>query len=284
MKPVFGTDITTDRRNDWKNQDELITREVGEALKAKLAGAIDLTETVEKKSDLAWYGAIAQGLFGAAAILGFFATLNYGLDHGFSGLLKNARPWPYVFAAGGIAWLALHLVSRLKKRKTVVSGEAAAADDALKGAIKQAREELGVPENAEAVDILMLDYKVKNGKPVNATPPYYLNPELHAYRQNDALVLWGGSQIWAFPLSEMKRIRTVKKTNTAMLWNKDEKPRSGRFAQYKLVVNNYGVSAKTYHILELERGGETYGIYFPCWELPVFERLTGLNAEEAQKE
>ena len=41
---------------------------------------------------------------------------------------------------------------------------------------------------------------------------------------------------------------------------------------------------KAYHILELEHGGENYGIYFPCWELPVFERLTGLNAEEASKE
>ena len=30
--------------------------------------------------------------------------------------------------------------------------------------------------------------------------------------------------------------------------------------------------------LELEHEGETWGIYFPCYELPVFEELTGLKA------
>lgn len=282
MKPVFGTDVTSDRRNDWSNSDDFITREVGSELKARIEGAVDSAVAVEKKSGLPWYGGIAQGFAGAAAIIGFFAVVNYGLDHGFSQVLKNSGPWQYVFAAGAIAWLALFLIERRKKQSTVVSGEAAAADDALESALKQARLELGVPENAEAVDVFMIDYKVKNGEPVNANPPFLINAELHAYRQNDALVLWGGKEVWEFPLCEMKRIRTVKKATTAMLWNKDEKPREGRFAQYKLAANNYGVSAKTYHILEFERGGETFGIYFPCWELPVFERLTGLNAESAE--
>lgn len=284
MKPVFGVDITTDRRNDWDNSDSFITRKVGKELEAKLDCAVDSALNVEKKSGIPWYGTILQGIVGAAALFGFIGVFDYALDHGFSEALKNSWPWLYVFVICGAGWLALTLIDRLKKKKTVASGEAAMVNEALEAALKQARAELGVPENAEAVDVFTLDYKVKNGKCVNANPPFFLNTELHAYRQNDALMLWGSNEVWAFPLSEIKRIRTVKKSNTAMLWNKDEKPGQGRFSQYKLVPNNYGVGAKTYHILVLERGGETYGIYFPCWELPVFEKLTGLNAEEATKE
>ena len=34
-----------------------------------------------------------------------------------------------------------------------------------------------------------------------------------------------------------------------------------------------------YYILEVVHNTETYGIYIPCYELPVFEELTGLRAE-----
>ena len=43
--------------------------------------------------------------------------------------------------------------------------------------------------------------------------------------------------------------------------------------------NQYGYSVKPYYILELERDGEEYGIYFPSYELPTFESLTLLHAE-----
>ena len=35
----------------------------------------------------------------------------------------------------------------------------------------------------------------------------------------------------------------------------------------------------TYHILEIEKDGEIYGLYFPCYELSAIEELTGLSAE-----
>jgi hypothetical protein len=40
---------------------------------------------------------------------------------------------------------------------------------------------------------------------------------------------------------------------------------------------------KPYHILELEKDGETYGIYFPAYELAAIESLTLLKAEEPEK-
>ena len=54
----------------------------------------------------------------------------------------------------------------------------------------------------------------------------------------------------------------------------------GEFKQYKLGVTYIGtIIVKPYHILEIERNGTLYGIYFPCYELATFEALTGLKAE-----
>ncbi|MBR3298721.1 MAG: hypothetical protein IKI64_05885 [Clostridia bacterium] len=284
MKPVFGVDITTDRRNDWSNSDEFILRKVGAELEAKLEGAADSAHTIEKKSGLSLLETILRAVSGTAALFVFIGVFDHALDHGFKEALKKLWPWFCVFAICGAAWLALTLIGRLKKRKMLVSGEAAAANEALEAALDKARSELGVPENAEAVDVFLLSYKLKNGKLKIDGDPFWLNGEVYAYRDGDALMLWGGEKVWAFPIKNMKGIKTVRAFKTAMCWNKKEKHKEGRFAQYRLIPNNYGLRMKAYHILELEHGGESYGIYFPCWELPVFERLTGLAAEEASKE
>ena len=49
---------------------------------------------------------------------------------------------------------------------------------------------------------------------------------------------------------------------------------------HKISVTKQGdYTYKGYHILELEINGELWGIYFPCYELMVFEEITGLKAE-----
>ena len=48
-----------------------------------------------------------------------------------------------------------------------------------------------------------------------------------------------------------------------------------------MTVNNMGnVFFKPYYILEIEHNDEIFGIYFPCYELPIFEKLTGLTAQK----
>ena len=47
-----------------------------------------------------------------------------------------------------------------------------------------------------------------------------------------------------------------------------------------MTANQFGqVFSKPYHVLEFEAGEEEWGIYFPCYELPTFKKLTGLDAE-----
>ena len=284
MKPVFGVDITTDRRNDWNNSDEFIARKVCPETELLLENAGKAARGIEKKSVLPWYALVLKFLMGAAALFGLYGFINIGLDNGFGEFSQKDLPWLILFIAGGALWLALFIYGRVRDKKVNASNEAAEANAEQKRALSAARAELGVSEDAEAVDVFLLAYKLKNGKLRIDGDPFWLNGEVYAYRKDDALMLWGGEKVWAFPIENMKGIKTVRASITALCWNKKEKHKEGRFAQYKLVPNNYGLRMRFYHILELEHGGENYGIYFPCWELPVFEKLTGLNAEDAQKE
>ena len=71
------------------------------------------------------------------------------------------------------------------------------------------------------------------------------------------------------------KIHTVKKHIRIAGWNKDEEFNKGMYKQYKLTTDNYGcVHCKQYHVLEINHQGESYGIYFPSYELPTLEECT----------
>ena len=90
---------------------------------------------------------------------------------------------------------------------------------------------------------------------------------------------WQRVLSYRFPIDSFQRISTVKKRIIIGQWHKEERHNKGEYKQYKISTNQYGYSLKNYHALELERFGETYGIYFPAYELHVFESLTHLSAE-----
>ena len=78
----------------------------------------------------------------------------------------------------------------------------------------------------------------------------------------------------------IKAIKSIKKTIRIMEWNKDEEFNKGLYKQYKLSEDNYGcIICKSYHILEFEHNNDLWGIYIPCYELPVIEDITGLKAD-----
>ena len=109
----------------------------------------------------------------------------------------------------------------------------------------------------------------------------YLNFEVKVFTEGEDVHFADLGTRYTFHRTDFRAIRTVYKRVSIPCWNKEEDPKSDKYKPYKLVVNNIGtVFFKSYHILELEREGRLYGIYFPCYELPVFEKITGLTAEE----
>ena len=109
----------------------------------------------------------------------------------------------------------------------------------------------------------------------------YYNVDIKAYATEEGLHLADLEHVYTFKPSELVGIKTVHKRIVIPLWNKEEGVNEGTYKPYKITPLNTGdFSFKNHHILEIEREGERYGVYFPCYELDIFERLTGLKAEE----
>ena len=69
-------------------------------------------------------------------------------------------------------------------------------------------------------------------------------------------------------------------TGSSSEWHKEEPYDKGIYKPYHMSIDKFGcLNCNSYYILEVVHNTETYGIYIPCYELPVFEELPGLRAE-----
>jgi hypothetical protein len=101
------------------------------------------------------------------------------------------------------------------------------------------------------------------------------------YATLDEVYIADLENVYSFKKSEIKALTTVNKRISVSNWNKREDPRMGIYIPYKMTVNNLGdIFMKPYYILEIEREGQAYGIYFPCYEIKTVEFLSGLKAGE----
>ena len=280
MKPLFCIDVTLDKNNEIVNGSEFITRTASkEKIEEYENKQEELEQTVEK-SKLPLLLRIIKNLCGLFSLM----VLAVSVKAGFETALKNAPILVMSGALCGILWIILHFVSKAKEKKVLKEENAEQQSKEIDEDFKNIHNELNVPDDAAEIDVLLFKYKMKNGK-IN---PYlsglqttaYINMSVKLYETNDELHIADLKSVYSFAKSELKVITTVNKRISVPTWNKDEDPRRGSFKRYKMTVNNIGnVFFKPYYILEIEHGSQIFGIYFPCYELEIFEHLTGLKAE-----
>ncbi|MBP3307933.1 MAG: hypothetical protein J6L90_00670 [Clostridia bacterium] len=280
MKPLFCIDVTLDKNNEIVNGSEFITRTASkEKIEEYENKQEELEQTVEK-SKLPLLLRIIKNLCGLFSLMVLAASVKAG----FETALKNAPILVMSGALCGILWIILHFVSKAKEKKVLKEENAEQQSKEIDEDFKNIHNELNVPDDAAEIDVLLFKYKRKNGK-IN---PYssglqttaYMNMSVKMYETDDELHIADLESVYSFAKSELKVITTVNKRISVPTWNKDEDPRRGSFKRYKMTVNNIGnVFFKPYYILEIEHGSQIFGIYFPCYELEIFEHLTGLKAE-----
>lgn len=284
MKPLFAINLTDDKKNEVVNGSEFVTKT------ASIQNTDSLEENQEelkqsiKKSQLPLWLQIVTYICGIYALI-VAASIIKNLDIGFAQMFKNAPALIITAPICGLIWLIFFVYSKIKSKKVLAEENVEQQIADIDKDIDAIYAELGVPDDAINVDILMFRYKIKDGeiKPYGGMQNVpYLNFEIKAYTDGKCLHFADTENIYSFDLSELRGISTVNKRISTMNWNKDEHPRKGEFKQYKITVSDESVPYilyKPFHILEGEHNGEKYGIYFPCYELPAFERLTGLRAK-----
>ncbi len=288
MKPMFCIDITLDKKNEQINGTEFTTAKVSEKLSESFENTENDVKNIENETKLPLWMRIVKTASGFLGLILFCGIIRGTSDIGISRAYGNA---PYLFWICGICllcWLILTLLAKSREKEVLETDETNETLETLERDIQSIYDELGVPADADSVDVLMFRYKIKKGIPVayavNMMPTPYLNFEFKLYRTEDRLCFADLDSVVSLDISKLKAIRRVNKRISVISWNKEEEPTKGIYKPYKMTVNNMGcVFFKPYYILEMENNGELWGIYFPPYELSVFEKLTGLTAEEKEK-
>lgn len=291
MKPFFGIDITTDKKNETQNADQFLVQKPSTAAEKKNSmffdDALDAFKDAMKAEDK------KTNLFGCAGMAGLFSLVFFLIcvvarwQNG-----PNPDGWWWALAIGlGCAALAAVLAAlgwrcgKYEAKWDDLENETEQVDDS----ITEIYRELGVPQSAKSVEALGFFYRVKNGemRPCKAEwdqSLLYYGYTFKGYVRGGRLCLACLDGVFALPRNEIKAIRTIRKRIVLPMWAKDEPITDEKFKPYQLKEDEYGnVCAKWYHVLEFEHEGETWGIWFPNYELPAYEKLTGLKADAQNK-
>lgn len=286
MKPFLCVNVTDNKKNEKYNGEEFLVTETSEDLSEALDKSTEKVVDTIEQSKLPLFIRIAQWIFGVAGV-----GLSAGLLEAFTEedgvtiaqTYENAGWIFWLAGASLVIWGILAIWANSKSQKIMESPESNYTLSTLDKISEQILDELDVPSEAPWVDVLGFRYKVKNGVPkpvegVDLTP--YNNFTFKIFSDLSKLYLANMDGKYEFPVSSIRAIRNVKKHIAICGWNKETPFNKGEYKQYKLYADQYDcIHLKTYHILEIEHQGEVWGIYFPNYELPVFEKLTGFVAE-----
>lgn len=277
MKPFLGIDLTTNKKNDQLNGNVFLAAKSSLALSQALEQSHKNVDETVAQAKLPKFFRIVQFLCGITAALLFSGILkaDVSLAQGY----HNA-PWIYwTFGICLIIWLVLKLLSLQKEKLVLSADENAQVFSHWENTTDAVFAEFSIPTDAKEVDVLSFFYKLKDGnikvceKGMQVTQ--YFNPIFKIFSDSEYLYLANLEGKYAFPLSSVMGIRTIKKHIRIAGWNKEVPYNKGIYKQYKLTIDNYGcIHCKSYHILELNHNGEIWGIYFPSYELPVIEEIT----------
>lgn len=288
MKPFLGIDVTKNKKNEAFNGEEFIVARTSAVLSRSFEESTEDAAKVLKKASLPLYARILQGICAVACfaiVAGLLQALISEEDFPLAKVYSNASWLFWLAGVCGAVALLLTVFSARKAKRVLESEESEQTLNDLSSIVDNIFTELNVPADAPEVDLITVRYKDKNGKPVpkerfpDTTP--FNNPIFRLYTEDEALILANAEAKYAIPLSDLRAIRTVKKRILLPDWNKEVEPTEEPYKVYKLRTDSSApfFYCKPYHILELEHNGESWGVYFPCYELPAFEACTGLKAE-----
>lgn len=284
MKPFLGYNAADSADEELLYGEEFVVDKINETGAALLDRAAEDVEELENRAELplplkiAMYGSLIIGVAISGGIISAATESEDGLT---LGQMFSDMPFLF-FIAGALLVLSavLMLIARKSHKHLIESDEHIRAVAKMDAAVRNVLADFGVPADAMDVDVLSFEFKAVDGEVKIKKGQYIGNLSYKAYADGENLYLADPAEKYAFPLRELRSIATVNKSLSIVEWNKETPHNKGEYKQYKISEDKYGtIHFKPYHILKLEHNGVEWGIYFPCYELPVFERLTGLKSE-----
>ena len=285
MKPFYGIDRTTLKKNTFHEDDCFIAATVSDMTRQSYVRAL---QSAAKELEATKLNPILRGLKTVCSwitLIVFIGTIRALRNVTIAEAFENA---PFIFwlmGGCGIVWLVLTILTN-RKAKTVMAGEDFnMSTRRLEGEIDRVFRELQVPEDAKEVDVVQLTYRWKNGtvkiSTTGSETTPYTNVSLRVFRREDVLCLADLENRYELPISAMRRLKMVKKPLVIQGWNKEERLNDPFYKPYKLTMDNYErVHTKSYGLLELNHDGVDWALWLPPYELNYISALTGLPITE----
>ncbi len=280
MKIFFGTDLTLDKNNDRMDGEDFIVERLPEWQEKALENSADVLDELQKKAKLPPLLRTLYHACGFAAIVLGVSIFRALTEIPLKTAYANAPVLFWLVPIAAAIWGGLAFVAHRHKQSVEQSEEAKIALQKSEALMQKCYDTLGVPKDAADVDVLCGQYRVKDGKIVHKSIASYtfINTELKVFVQNGALCFADINQAFAIPQEALLSIHTVNKTVSLPTWNKKTRIGEAPYDKYKISATRYGYSSKPYYALCIRtETGEDYELYFPCYELPIIQSLTGLS-------
>ncbi|MGN0492232.1 MAG: hypothetical protein ACI4F7_01170 [Acutalibacteraceae bacterium] len=234
MRPFLGIDLTEDKKNEQLNGEEFIIERVSSDMSETLSRSVEDAVDAVEGAKLPLAARIVHwvcGLVGAVTAIGLLKAVTGEDGITLAEAYQNA-PWLFwITVACLLVWLILTLLSHQKEKTVTESSKSSHAFSRLDTVTDNIFDELEVPSDTRAVDILSFNYKIKDGIPkahekgLDITP--YNNFEFRAFTDSENLYLADLEGKYCFPLSSFCAIHTVNKRISVPDWNKETEPNKG---------------------------------------------------------
>ena len=285
MKPLFGTDLTTNKKNDTANIEQFVCQRISQVSSKALDDVSEQATDIAKKADIPIVLKILMFISAFGMLIMFRVLVN--LIDGDTPVQQVLEKNLWVILATVVCAAVFLLICFYRKKlgeKVTESEEYATTESRINNVLRNVYSELGVPLDVKDVDIFYSFYKVKDGECIQKrrgmAPFDFANFANKVFIENGNLYVADTTTKYCIPDFKPNFIEKVNKRRTFPIWNKDTPHNKGEFKEYKITYNDSIYSCKPYYILHFESKGESWGIYFPSYELSFFEHLTGLKADE----
>lgn len=286
MKPIFGDNVLTDEiDDDCVADEEFLVQEISEKDNEQLCDAYERLEEATKGAKLPTALWAAQSI--CVAFLGIYAIifLKVTLDSGLAAFYRQTGPLTFIALAIAVVFILLCVAARAKRAQARESGELERREAEYNAIHDRVMKGYSIPADADKVDLVEVEYTTENGEVKLQTDKrdgaLYMNSQYFAFGDSDNIYFADVDGKYRFARANLRAIRKIKGKVGVYSWFKEQSIRDEAYAAYSLKKDDTGsVYAKYMYRLELCCDGEDRCLYFMPYDLPAFEKLTGLTAEE----
>jgi len=259
-----------------------VSKQVSDQQLENVNDGFNIASDIQKRYRLPWYlefMKLATGVMSFSMVLFFLFQV---FDN--NTLEQNAIIRFVTFTVTAFAiYLLLRWYEKYQIKQYETQYETSDEKETIEQITKQSFDELDIPTDAIAVELLMSGYKIKNDehKRVKIGGFYdYANFMFFIYESGDNICFASMEEVYEVPKSAFTDIVKVEKRYSLPTWGKPEGFKSEQYKNYQIRANGFGIVVRSLYEVHIDFQGEEYMVIVPEYDMDLFYQATGLAKNE----